>query len=49
MGVAGGVAAVICVVVIVAYRNYKYELELDLLLWKIEEKDLKVQMIVKTC
>ena len=35
MGVLGGIAAVVSVVVILAYRNYKYEQELDSLLWKI--------------
>ena len=42
MGVAGGVSVVLAVVVIVAYRNYKYEQELDSLLWKVDPKDLKV-------
>ena len=38
MGVLGGIAAVVSVVVILAYRNYKYEQELDSLLWKIGKK-----------
>ena len=42
MGVAGGISVVLAVVVIVAYRNYKYEQELDSLLWKVDPKDLKV-------
>ena len=42
MGVLGGVAVVLSVVMFVAYRNYKYEQELDSLLWKIDSKDLKV-------
>ena len=32
----------LAVVVIVAFRNYKYEQELDSLLWKVDPKDLKV-------
>ena len=42
MGVIGGVAVVLSVVLIVAYRSYKYEQELDSLLWKIDPIDLKV-------
>ena len=42
MGVIGGVAAVLSVVLIVAYRSYRYEQELDSLLWKIDPIDLKV-------
>ena len=43
MGVMGGISVVLCVVVIVAYRNYKYEQELDSLLWRVDPKDLKVR------
>ena len=42
MGVIGGVAVVISVVLIVAYRSYRYEQELDSLLWKINPIELKV-------
>ncbi len=42
MGVAGGVAVVLSVVLILAYRNYRYEQELDSLLWKIEPSEIKV-------
>ena len=48
MGVAGGISVVLAVVVIVAYRNYKYEQELDSLLWKVDPKDLKVSSPVDT-
>ena len=51
MGVLGGIAAVVSVVVILAYRNYKYEQELDSLLWKIGKKHaLKIydQFTLKT-
>ena len=43
MGVVGGVSVVLSVVIIVAYRNYRYEQELDLLLWKVEPKELKAK------
>lgn len=43
MGVVGGVSVVLSVVIIVAYRNYRYEQELDLLLWKVEPKELKAR------
>ena len=42
MGVIGGVAVVLSVVLIVAYRSYRYEQELDSLLWKIDPIELKV-------
>ena len=45
MGVIGGVAVVLSVVLIVAYRSYKYEQELDSLLWKIDPIELKVKSI----
>lgn len=40
MGVIGGVAVVLSVVIILAYRNYKYEQELDSLLWKIDPTEV---------
>ena len=46
MGVIGGVAVVLSVVLIVAYRSYKYEQELDSLLWKIDPIELKVTSIM---
>ena len=46
MGVAGGVAMVMSVVIILAYRNYKYEQELDSLLWKIDPSELHVKNFV---
>lgn len=46
MGVIGGVAVVLSVVLIVAYRSYKYEQELDSLLWKIDPIELKVKSIM---
>ena len=47
MGVIGGVAAVLSVVLIVAYRSYRYEQELDSLLWKIDPIDLKVMLALQ--
>ena len=49
MGVIGGVAVVLSVVLIVAYRSYKYEQELDSLLWKIDPIDLKVNFAFLNC
>lgn len=42
MGVVGGIAVVLSVVIILAYRNYRYEQELDSLLWKVESHEIKV-------
>ena len=42
MGLFGGVTFAMSVVVILVYRNYKYEQELDSLLWKIESSELQV-------
>ena len=49
MGVIGGVAVVLSVVLIVAYRSYKYEQELDSLLWKIDPIELKVNFAFTNC
>ena len=43
MGISVGVGVIMSVVIIVAYRNYKYEQELDSLLWKIESSELHVR------
>ena len=40
MGISIGIIIVLSVVVIVAYRNYTYEQELDSLLWKIDSSSL---------
>ena len=45
MGVVGGIAVVLSVVIILAYRNYRYEQELDSLLWKIDSAEIKVSII----
>ena len=44
MGLFGGVTFAMSVVVILVYRNYKYEQELDSLLWKIESSELQVNI-----
>jgi guanylate cyclase len=43
--VVGGIAVVLSVVIILAYRNYRYEQELDSLLWKIDSSEIKVRFI----
>ncbi len=45
MGVVGGIAVVLSVVIILAYRNYRYEQELDSLLWKVESSEIKVSKL----
>nr|XP_053638891.1 guanylate cyclase 32E-like isoform X1 [Cherax quadricarinatus] len=41
-GVTGGVVLLLLVISLVAYRNWRYEQELDSLLWKIDYKDIKI-------
>lgn len=41
-GVAGGIFLVFLVVSLVFYRNWKYEQELDSLLWKVDYKDIQI-------
>jgi hypothetical protein len=41
--VVGGLVGVVLLVWSVAYRNWRYEQELDSLLWKIEYKELQVE------
>ena len=43
LGVVGGLVGVFLVVGSVFYRNWRYEQELDSLLWKIEYKELQVE------
>ena len=40
LGALGGVAAVLAAAAALAWRNYRYERQLDLLLWKVEPKEL---------
>ncbi|XP_015839153.1 guanylate cyclase 32E [Tribolium castaneum] len=41
-GVTGGIFLVILVISLVLYRNWKYEQELDSLLWKVDFKDIQI-------
>ena len=41
-GIAGGVAIVVIIVGLIIYRNWRYEQELDSLLWKIDYKDIQI-------
>lgn len=42
IGVSGFILLVLTVISLVLYRNYKYEQELDSLLWKIDFKDIQM-------
>ena len=41
-GITGGIVLVLAVVLLVVYRNWRYEQELDSLLWKIDYKDIQI-------
>ncbi|XP_019756658.1 guanylate cyclase 32E isoform X2 [Dendroctonus ponderosae] len=41
-GVAGGVVLIMLIICLVLYRNWKYEQELDSLLWKIDYRDMEI-------
>ncbi|GAB6020731.1 hypothetical protein CHUAL_003395 [Chamberlinius hualienensis] len=47
-GVGGGVLFVLIFVTLAVYRNWKYEQELDNLLWKIDYKDVQVNEYTPT-
>ncbi|XP_015431472.1 PREDICTED: guanylate cyclase 32E [Dufourea novaeangliae] len=42
-GIAGGFLLIITAVLLVLYRNWKYEQELDSLLWKVNYKDIQIK------
>ncbi|GFY70260.1 guanylate cyclase 32E, partial [Trichonephila inaurata madagascariensis] len=42
MGVTGGLVIVLLIVILVAYKNWAYEQELDSLIWKIDYKDIQI-------
>ncbi|OAD60804.1 Guanylate cyclase 32E [Eufriesea mexicana] len=42
-GIAGGFLLIIVTVILVLYRNWKYEQELDSLLWKVNYKDIQIK------
>uniref|UniRef100_A0A8D8RBI4 Guanylate cyclase n=1 Tax=Cacopsylla melanoneura TaxID=428564 RepID=A0A8D8RBI4_9HEMI len=41
-GVVGGVALIIFIILLVVYRNWRYEQELDSLLWKLDYRDIQL-------
>lgn len=41
-GIAGGALLLLGVVSLVLYRNWRYEQELDSLLWKVDFKDIQM-------
>jgi hypothetical protein len=41
-GVAGGLILFLAVVLLVLYRNWRYEQELDSLLWKVDYRDIQI-------
>jgi hypothetical protein len=41
-GVAGGLLLFLAVVLLVLYRNWRYEQELDSLLWKVDYRDIQI-------
>lgn len=41
-GVTGGIFLVILIISLIFYRNWKYEQELDSLLWKVDFKDIQI-------
>lgn len=42
-GIAGTLLFIIVVAVLILYRNWKYEQELDSLLWKVNYKDIEIK------
>ncbi|XP_035734350.1 guanylate cyclase 32E-like isoform X1 [Vespa mandarinia] len=42
-GIAGGLLLIIVAVLLILYRNWKYEQELDSLLWKVNYKDIQIK------
>ncbi|XP_076654351.1 guanylate cyclase 32E [Halictus rubicundus] len=42
-GIAGGFLLIIAAVLLVLYRNWRYEQELDSLLWKVNYKDIQIK------
>lgn len=42
-GIAGTLLFILAAVVLILYRNWKYEQELDSLLWKVNYKDIQIK------
>lgn len=41
-GIAGGAVVILILVSLVLYRNWRYEQELDSLLWKVDYKEIQM-------
>jgi hypothetical protein len=41
-GVAGGLILLLALVLLVLFRNWRYEQELDSLLWKVDYRDIQI-------
>lgn len=41
-GIAGGILIVLLIMSLIIYRNWKYEQELDSLLWKVDFRDIQI-------
>lgn len=41
-GISGGIVLVMIIVLLIIYRNWRYEQELDSLLWKIDFRDIQI-------
>ena len=41
-GVVGGLVFLLVTILLIVYRNWRYEQELDSLLWKIDYKDIQI-------
>ncbi|GBM93805.1 Guanylate cyclase 32E, partial [Araneus ventricosus] len=48
VGVTGGLVLVLLVGILVAYKNWAYEQELDSLIWKIDYKDIQINECTPT-
>ncbi|GLG93322.1 Guanylate cyclase, partial [Gryllus bimaculatus] len=48
-GVAGGAALLLLLVGLVLYRNWRYEQQLDSLLWKLDYRDIQQLEVNRTC
>ena len=47
-GITGGIIVCLIIVLLVVYRNWRYEQELDSLLWKIDYKDIQIPELPNT-
>lgn len=42
IGITGGLFIILLIISLVLYRNWKYEQELDSLLWKVDFRDIQI-------